>query len=174
MAYSTKAIFGKRALGLAFAEDYIDWAGEMLMLRLDSFHLRILAGLIRPGCIFETDQYFFRCIKELNIIQPEPEAAVRAYACEIAQQIIDGQLTSHEGVRSLYKICVATDYSQEYIVWYELDDALDSLLAGGVSYTYPSASLKNFDEIVEQEAENYIANLQKTNGGLTSACNGGR
>jgi hypothetical protein len=36
MSSSTKAIFGRRALHSIFAEDYIDWAGEMLMQDYDT------------------------------------------------------------------------------------------------------------------------------------------
>ena len=41
MNNSTKAVFGKRALGQAFANDYIDWAIAMLMEDYDSPNLLI-------------------------------------------------------------------------------------------------------------------------------------
>jgi hypothetical protein len=161
MTYSTKAIFGKRALRQLSAEDYVDWAVEMLVLEQDSFHLRILAGFNRRGSVFEAEDYLLRSIEELNIIEPEQEEAVRTYGCEIAQQIIDGQLTAQEGVKLLYRLCRDMDYSHEFIIWLELDDALDSLLAGEYPYSYPSANLKNFDAIVKKEAEGFIINMQK-------------
>jgi hypothetical protein len=161
MVHSTKAIFGKRTLKQLSAEVYVDWAVEMLVQGQDSFHLRILAGLDRSGSVFEAEDHFLRSIKELGIAEPEQEEAVRAYGCEIAQQIIDGQLSAQEGVKTLYSICLDMDYSRDFIIWLELDDALDSLLAGEYPYSYPSASMKNFDAIVKKEAENFIITMQK-------------
>jgi hypothetical protein len=152
----TKLIFGKRALDKAHAEDYIDWAGEMLVQDYDSPSLRILAGLNRQNNTFEAQDYFSRCVKELRLNEPEPEAAVREYACEIAQQIIDEQITAQEGVRALYQVCLARDYPKEFMVWFELDDALDSLLAGDYPYTYESATLENFGDTVKLEAKRFI------------------
>jgi hypothetical protein len=160
MCGSTKAIFGKRAVQNIFAEDYIDWAGEMLVQGYDSPRLRILAGLDRQGSVFEVEEYFLHSINELTIIEPESKAAVRAYACEIAQQIINGQLTAQQGVRALYQVYRNTEYDSDYVIWLELDDALDSLLAGVFPYSYQSATVENFDTIVKQEAERFITEME--------------
>jgi len=159
MTLSTKAIFGKRALYQLPASDYVDWAGEMLMQGYDSYSLRILAGLQRQASTFEAEEYFMRSAKELGLSIPDSEAAVRGYACEIAQQIVAGQLTGQEGVRALYRICLATEYNRDYLIWLELDDALDSLLSGEYAYTYESATLENFDEVAKREAEKFIVEI---------------
>src|SRR5215208_5660475 len=159
MILSTKAIFGKRALYQLPAGDYVDWAGEMLVQGYDSYSLRILAGLERSASTFEAEDYFLRSAKELGISIPDSEAAVRAYACEIARQIVEGRLTGQEGVRALYRICLATEYDRDYLIWLELDDALDSLLSGEYAYTYESATLENFDEVAKQEAEKFIVEM---------------
>jgi SpoU rRNA methylase family enzyme len=90
---------------------------------------------------------------------PDSEAAVRAYACEIARQVVEGQLNGQEGVRALYQLCLATEYGRDYMIWLELDDALDSLLAGEYPYTYQSATLENFNQVAKQEAEKFIAEM---------------
>ena len=125
----------------------------------DSYSLRILAGLGRLASTFEAEDYFLRSAKELGLSIPGSEAAVRAYACEVARQVVEGHLTGQEGVRALYRICLATEYERDYIVWLELDDALDSLLSGEYAYTYESATLENFDEVARQEAEKFIAEM---------------
>jgi hypothetical protein len=167
MDYLIKAIFGKRALGQLSASDYVDWAGEMLVKDYDSYSLRILAGLDRFASTYEADDYFLRSVKELNLSVPDSETAIRVYACEIAQRIIEDKITAQQGVRALFLICIAIEYERNFIVWFELDDALASLLAGYYPFTYESATLDNFDEIVKQEAEKFIAsscsNLQSNN-----------
>ncbi len=59
----------------------------------------------------------------------------------------------------MYQIWLDTDYDCEYAIWLQLDDALDSLYAGEFPYTYPSATLENFGEIVRQEADRFIAKM---------------
>lgn len=151
------SIFGERALGPLSTNDYVDWAGEMLAQDYDTYSLCILAGLDRFASAFEAEDYFLRSIKELNLNVPDCANAIRAYACDIARQIINGQLTGQQGVRTLYKICVATEYEREFMGWYELNEALDNLVAGGYPFTYESPTLENFDEVAKQEAENFIA-----------------
>jgi hypothetical protein len=129
----------------------------MLVRGYDSRSLRILAGLNRSGSTFEAEGYFDRSIAELNLTPPDPDAAIRAYACAIARQIIEEEITAPEGVRALFKICIATDYASDFIIWLELDDALDSLVSGNHPFTYQSATLENFDEIAKREATNFIA-----------------
>jgi hypothetical protein len=150
-----------RAIGKISAEDYAVWAGEMLVQNHDSTSLRILAGLNRRDSIFEAQDYFLRAMKELNLEEPEPDAAVREYARETAKQIIDGQIEPQQGVRALYQICVATEYPEELMIWYELDDALDCLIASGYPYTYETATLENFDSIVKEEAKKFVANIEE-------------
>ena len=159
MALSTKAIFGKRALYQLPASDYVDWAGEMLVQGYDSYSLRILAGLERLASTFEAEDYFLRSAKELGLSVPDSEAAIGVYACEIAQEIVEGRLTGQEGVRALYRICLATEYHRDYLIWLELDDALDSILSGEYAYTYESATLENFDEVAKREAEKFIVEM---------------
>lgn len=160
MPLSTKAIFGKRVLTQLSASDYVDWAGEMLMQGYDSHHLCILAGLDNSTSFYEADERFLRAARELGFDVPDSEKAVRLYACETAQQIIEGQLTGHEGVRSLSKICRDTTYHPDFIAWYYLDEAWDFMMAGDPPYTYQSATLENYDEVARQEARNFIAAMR--------------
>ena len=163
MNNSTKAVFGKRALGQVFADDYIDWAIAMLMEDYDSPNLRILAGLDRRSSFFEVEAYFLRSIKELGIEEVEPENAIRSYACETAQQIIDGQFTSpHQAIETMYRLWLQLwvargyNYDPDYEIWIELHEALTSIHIGEFPYSYPSATLKNIDEVVKQEAARFI------------------
>ena len=74
-----------------------------------------------------------------------------------SRQVIEDKITGQEGVRALYKICIATDYASDFMIWLELDDALDSLLYGDYPFTHESATLDTFDEIAKREAANFIA-----------------
>jgi hypothetical protein len=112
------------------------------------------------GRAIAVEKYFLHSISELNIDQVEGKAAIRSYACEIAQQIVEGKFTSlRDAIQPLYQIWIDTDYDREFEVWQELDDALDSLQADEFPYTYPSATLKNFEELLMQVAVKFIYRL---------------
>ncbi|HEX7295386.1 MAG TPA: hypothetical protein VF251_06510 [Pyrinomonadaceae bacterium] len=159
VAFLITSIFGKRALDQLSSDDYRKWAGEMLVQGYDSRSLRILAGLDRFVSTFEAEDYFRRSIQELDLNLPDRDTAIRAYGCEIAQQMVDGTIIPREGVRWLFQICIGTDYAKDFVIWYELDDALDNLLCGAHPFTYESATLDNFDEIAKREAANFISSV---------------
>ncbi len=139
------------------AEDYIDWAVEMLEQGYDFRQLRILAVLDRKTTSrLEAGDYFLRCMKELNLPAPDSEKAILAYAREAAQEIVEENIPARKGVRNMFKFCLATDYDHDFVIWLELDDALDLLIEGEDSYSYESATLENFDSIAKLEAEKFI------------------
>lgn len=157
----THSTFGKNALGFAAAVDYIDWAVEMLELGYDSRSLGMLASFERStSSISDVEQYFYRAINELNFVKPSQTVAVRNYACNVAQQIINGQIEPKAAVEELYKICVATRYGDDFVIWFELEEALGLLLISEQPWSYEGITLKNFDEIVKLEAKNFIDKLK--------------
>jgi hypothetical protein len=153
MKYSSKAFFGKLAMAdMLSANDYIDWAADMLGQGYDSPSLRILAGLVdSKGSTFEPEHYFQLCVKELSIILPEFKQALRAYALEISSDIIDGNIRPGDGVRVLSRIYMATDFDPDYEEWYILDEVLNNPLDG---------TLEQFDSIVIQGARRFIAQMK--------------
>lgn len=156
MEYLLTAIFGKRALREASSTVYADWAIEMLNKGYNTRSLCILAGLDSFVSTYEAEDYFLRTIKELNLTLPDSDTAIRSYACEIARQMVAGKISGREGVRMLFRICIATDHADDFMVWLKLDDALDSLLYGHYPFTYESLTLENIDQVAKQEAENFI------------------
>ncbi|MEM7134350.1 MAG: hypothetical protein AAF702_49225 [Chloroflexota bacterium] len=150
------AIFGKRVLKQVSSTVYADWAVQMLIQGHDTHSLRILAGLDRFASTYEAEEYFLRTVKELHLTLPDSDTAIRSYACEIAQNIVDGEISGKEGIRMLSQICLDMDYPHDYLVWFHLDDALDSLLHGHYPVTYESLTLENVDQVAKREAENFI------------------
>ena len=156
MPYSTTAIFGKRAASLVSAQDYIDWAGDLLVQGEDSYHLRILSALDKHTGSYEAEDYFLRCVKELALTTPDSVTALLAYASEIAKKVVDDDIAVEQGIGMLYRLCVAFEYDPDFIIWLELDDALDDLLAGSEPYAYPTATLANIGSIAKDEAQKFI------------------
>ena len=152
---TTPAFFFARATNRLLASEYAEWAISMLERDLDSPSLRILAGL-DGSSLFEADDYFCRVLRELHIPEPDFETSIRAYACELATRLVAGTLDPENGVRQLYRLCLAADYAKDFMVWLYLDDALDDIRAGLYPYSYDSLTTNNFEETVRTEAKNFL------------------
>ncbi len=156
MRPSTASIFGLRALDRVSTTDYVDWAVAMLTEGHDSPNLRMLAGLESVEGLMETEDHFSRALRELQIPEPDQAGKLRAYACELAQQILDGVLSSEVGVKALYQLYLASKYADGFRVWLYLNDALDDVRTGNYPYTYKTVTVENFDSIVKIEARRFI------------------
>jgi hypothetical protein len=159
MSLSTAVIFGRRAMIRITAGDYVDWATGMLTEGHDSPNLRMLAGFDEHGSVFEAEEHFSRALRELQIPEPDTAGKLKAYACDLARQILDGRLAPQAGVKALYEVCLATQYARPFMVWLYLDDALDDIKAGSHPYTYQTATSANFDDLVKMEAERLIEQM---------------
>jgi hypothetical protein len=118
----------------------------MLEAGEDSKNLRILASLSKPLYSSEVESYFQRIFKDLGWSFPEPEEALRLYACNVAKEIASGILPVPEGSHELYNITRALGYPSNLPVWFPLDDLLDDP-------TYESLSSAEIEEAIKREAE---------------------
>jgi hypothetical protein len=116
----------------------------------------MLAGLEGSANTFQADEYFVRAVRELGIREPGRDEAMYAYACDVAQMILEAKIDPVLGVRLLYRICVEAQYPAELMVWFQLDDALDDLQAGAYPWTYESATPENISEIIGLEARRFL------------------
>ena len=160
MSLSVATVFGRRAMNRVTAADYVEWATGMLTDGNDSPNLRVLAGLDERGSVFEAEEHFRKALRELQIPEPDETGKLRAYACHLARQILDGTLAAEAGVKALYQVCLATDYARPFMVWLYLDDALDSIRAGDYPWTYETATAANYDDIVKVEAQRFLEQMQ--------------
>jgi len=160
MSLSIATVFGRRAMNRVTAADYVEWATETLAGGQDSPNLRILAGLDERGSVFEAEEHFNRALRELQILEPDEAGKLRAYACDLARQILDGTLTAEAGVKALYQVCLFTGYASGFMVWIYLDDALDSIRSGNYPHTYETATAANYDDIVKMEAKRFIEQMR--------------
>ena len=152
---SASAFFYARSVNRGLASDYIDWATMMLEQGHDSNNLRMLAGLESDNT-FEAQEHFKRAMCELNLSEPEPREAMRAYVCELTEHLTTGTLDPATGVRRLYDICVTAGYPRELMIWYQLDDALADVAAGSYPWCYPTLTVENRSQMIRGEASRFL------------------
>jgi hypothetical protein len=161
MAISIATVFGRSAMNCATAADYVQWATGLLIEGRDSRNLRLLAGLDERGSVSEAEEHFTRTLRELQIPEPDTDGKLRAYAMDLAQQILDRELAAEAGVRALYQICVFTGNAEPYILWLYLDDTLDDIRAGEFPHLYPTATAESFDVLVRAEAQGFLDRMSE-------------
>lgn len=115
----------KRALGTVLTGDYVDWANKALQSRLDTPHLRILAGLSPPYAWWEVEHYFARTLEDLGRTLPQPEEIRQNRFREIARKIVDGVVSPVEGCRELCGVLRELDYAEVSGDWFWLEDGQD-------------------------------------------------
>ena len=74
--------------------DASSWAQDALEEGLDSFSLRVLAGLGPEASSFEASPFLRDALRELGIVPPEGEALLRSYASAVAQDLHEGHITA--------------------------------------------------------------------------------
>jgi len=153
---TTAGLFFARAAHDSRVSDYAEWAISQLERDVDSPSLRILAGLDAHDNRFETDMYFRRTLRELQIAEPAAETSVRAYACELCAGIVAGTLEPKDGLYRLYGTWVVSDSAAEYDIWNDLFDSLEWIEIGEPGHLYGGVNAGNFDEAVRTEAKLFL------------------
>jgi hypothetical protein len=105
----------------ASRKDYIDWAVDALLKGYEAPSLYVLAGLgnERTGYVWDAENYFDRCIRELKMEFPEdPVTLLRAYLFEFVSQIALGDADPCEALDRIYADIVhPLHHSQDLMPW---------------------------------------------------------
>lgn len=159
MNIELNALVAKRALGIATAEDFSDWAEDLLAQGCDGKNVAILAsfGIDRFTDSNEIEEYFKKCVAELGLVLPEERVAILGYAKDLAANICDGILEPEAGLELLKNFWQATDNDEPlYIIWDELAEDINTLdNYGGYSWN-TSLSEDNTDEFIIQVARQFL------------------
>jgi hypothetical protein len=161
------ALYGRIALGdLPAGDELINWATDALMASYDCQSLVILAGLTNLDDGAEIRNFWVRACSELGLKLPKlPEEAIALYSRQICTQILNSEISTHEGHEVLYKIWLNAHlngdvWSQKYAIWMYLQDSLE-LAESGYEVLLPELKGLNnqtYDRFIRQEANNFLVN----------------
>lgn len=101
-----KIIAARWALGQLPSEQLPSIALQWLEAGLDSTTLRILAGETNP-IMSEVGPMFDDVLEELNISIPTSTEAVAQLVSEVAQNIVDGEVTPYVGASQIYDLHIS-------------------------------------------------------------------
>lgn len=155
----TNTLFAKKHLQSTMTEEYVQWAIDMLELEFDSKNLRILAGLSNPLNPWEVDHYFELALNDLNISKPNKEEAIKYYSIYLCEQMLNGEISPSNGLEKFCWIAQELDYPDEYMMWYELEDAVLNI---NCEYfcTYKGMNKSNVSSYLLKEAKLFADKLR--------------
>src|SRR5262245_6565686 len=102
-ARDARRLLAHRYLGRASWDVAVNWAIHELEEGRDSESLRILAGLTPPGAWSDVDEWLPKAFAELGYEWSPEEPCLRAYAVDVAADIVDGVLSPDKGCSEIYQ-----------------------------------------------------------------------
>jgi hypothetical protein len=152
----TISIFGREALGFVRPVEYVEWANHMLEKGFDTYNLCMLAGLEPLLNMFEVQSHFKRSLDELGIVRVSKLEDIRNYALYLIKGLANKTIHPDDALPILEKICVHSDYSSEYMIWYELNNARQDVESGHYPHMFPSVYGGNIVDVCSDEAQRYL------------------
>src|SRR5258708_37200812 len=111
----------------------------------------MLDGLDKPANWSEAEYHFQGALAELGWSLPAAnEALLRAYALDVAEDCISGELRSTEGCREIYRLWMNLEFPADLARWIYIDEGLHP-------DTYADLSGPELDATIIEEAERLIA-----------------
>lgn len=126
----------------------VDWAMELLHEGNDSDAVLMLASFTQPIEKHEISKYVTAVLRELGLEELECEEAVLAQTHYLLSKILKGNAI-RENLKTLFELCVKTDYDVRIIKFYLLHYAWQDLEEIGTNFYYEGAYLNNIETILK-------------------------
>ena len=156
---SVLELLGLKYSGIIDSKEYVDWAVKLMINGIESENIVILAGLDFSDT-WEREEYFFKCLEDLNIEIPSEEDTFYSLSLIIARKVINNEMEPQEALYKMYNILLASQYDGKYMNFLTLSDAvLDLSYAENEryhSYFYPGMTNENVDQFIKEEFELYL------------------
>lgn len=164
---SSYKILADKVLQQDNAEDWIDWALEMMEAGFESEHLFILAGLSPKLNRFEFDEIINKTLKELYLDKATNEEIINGYIYYLVSEALNGKLSTAIVLDKLRSLCQDRNYDEELFAFYLLAYAQEELDELGVQFYWQDADKSNIDLIIRDKFLDWKRNYE--NGTLKSA-----
>lgn len=144
-----------------FGQNCVDWAVSRLEEGRDGYYLAMLAGMSPPYNGFEIDALLKRALRELDVPNLSPSAAVWAYAAECLQEALSAGSDKVESLGIVVDLYVDHDYPRELYALYRLHYAHRELMDYGHQFYWEGANYENIDRIIDEKIEAFLRDAPK-------------
>jgi hypothetical protein len=160
---TTARILANKALQEPCGRDCVDWAVRMLEEGQDSPHLRILAGELPPYNHFEVAQLRDAALRELDLLEPAGDVAVRMYAVERLRAALTGDEDLIEVLTVVKDFCVSQNYQKDLYDFYLLFFAHSDLQEEPHQWYWAGATRANILSLIRKRASEFVADADGAN-----------
>lgn len=152
----TYKLLAQRLFSYFDSKKLVDWAVIMLENGYDSESLIILAGLDSDSTVLR-EQYFWQAIEELKLDKSKSDIElIDDYAVYIAESVLCKKIDPKNGLLIMQEIVRATDYSNRYIPFYQLDEDLEYLKYDNRTIFNSGLSIENAETFIIKEFELFL------------------
>lgn len=149
--------FGTREFNYDLA---IDWAIQLIEQGNESDNVLMLASFSKPASAVEIRPYLGNVLRDLNIEEPEGDAATIALIACYLREILAGRAT-RQNLAEVFKLFVEKDglrAQDEFALsnFYLLHHAWDSLEQHGEQHYFLNADLSTIESLVKQHAQTWL------------------
>lgn len=138
------------------AEDWIDWALEMMEAGFETEHLIMLAGLSSHTNRFEFDVTANNALRELALVGYTDDQVVYGYVYYLLDEGVNGRLSQRHVLGKVKEICMERDFDSELFDFYLLSYACEELDDLGYQNYWNDADESNIDVIVRKKFIEWI------------------
>ncbi len=147
----TYYLIADRILGKSDSKIYVDWAVDMIQNGHETENILILAGLDSSDTE-EREKYFRESLNDLKIDYPDNEKELRSfYSTSLANKVVTGKVSPQIGLKKMTELVYATDYSNEFLAFADLDEDIDYVKYSGQPLFNSGLTKKNIDEFIINE-----------------------
>ncbi len=137
------------------AEEWIDWALEMMEAGFESEHLVILAGLSPHLNRFEFDDIVNKALKELSLDTMTNDEMIYGYVYYLIDQVLTYKTSTKVALGIIRDLCRDRDYDKELFDFYLLAYAKEDLDEAGVQFYWQGTDNNNIDAIINDKFQDW-------------------
>lgn len=137
----------------------VDWAFELLEKGIVTLNIKMLASIKKPTNSFEIQAYVTNVLKEFNLEELQGDNAIQGTSYYYIWSLIHDKENFFEHLQKITEIFNEVEYERSIYPFYLLKYSWEDLQEMGYSYHNEKATFENFDEIMINEAEDWLKNF---------------
>jgi hypothetical protein len=153
---TTKQVLAEKALNETCGNQCVEWAIGMLESGHDANYLLRLAGMLPPYNHFEIADLRDRALNELGAHDISTFDAVTAYAVELLDSALRGDVDILHALARVNDLCIANDYQHNIMEFYLLYFAHSDLQLSDVQWYWDGADAENILSIIRDRATAFV------------------
>lgn len=137
-------------------QQLVDWALGLMLKGCKLASVAQLAGAVEPYSHFQLVDWAKYILDDLNLGQQERQTIIDNYIRQTLKDTLRGERSYLEGLKNLYDLCLALNYDDSFMDFYQLYNAKSDLEYSPQQWYWDGATRDNIDEICYDYLLNWL------------------